>query len=346
MKFLVIFLFLQAPLFAYSSASCESIFTKLDELKIREALSTGDVGALKKLNISKDFFKTLTDPFFQVILTKDIDMLKYLIEEQGVPVDKNLRAGFGKETALGIAVDRFMDANKHYYIFEDPLIKIIKFLIEKGANVNTVYEKGDTLLHRTVKHYNYLAVNYSKIIPLLLEAGADITAQNSNGETPFEIAQNRYEFDAAMLLAPNTKTRTVVKIKMAIRGGSLRALKEINNAEGEARFRDAIQEIESITQVISWYDFNVDAFKYLVEYGAEIRDTALHDVAGSYVLFATKRKERKILKLIDFLIEKGAVVDAKNFHDETPYDLALRNNNFFIAKHLFKHQESHLQENI
>jgi len=54
-------------------------------------------------------------------------------------------------------------------------IKIVELLIDNGANVNTVDNKGNTVLH--------LASTNGQIVQLLIDKGADVNAKNNNGET-------------------------------------------------------------------------------------------------------------------------------------------------------------------
>ena len=57
--------------------------------------------------------------------------------------------------------------------------EIVKFLIEKGADINTRDNKGNTLMHYSVSSYS----SRQKVIALLLAKGLDVNGRNHDGET-------------------------------------------------------------------------------------------------------------------------------------------------------------------
>jgi ankyrin repeat protein len=58
--------------------------------------------------------------------------------------------------------------------------EIVKFLIEKGADINIRDNKGNTLMHYSVLPYG----NNPLVIDLLLKKGMDVNGRNRDGETP------------------------------------------------------------------------------------------------------------------------------------------------------------------
>jgi ankyrin repeat protein len=69
-------------------------------------------------------------------------------------------------------------------------IEIVKYLLERGANVNIQNKFGDTALHFAVHH------NRALIIEILLKAHANPIQKNNIMKTPIDIAkeQNKEEF--------------------------------------------------------------------------------------------------------------------------------------------------------
>ena len=59
----------------------------------------------------------------------------------------------------------------------------VRFLIEHGANVNSVTKFGRSPLHEAALYGRY------DISKLLIEAGADVNARNPRGETPLYYAE-------------------------------------------------------------------------------------------------------------------------------------------------------------
>ena len=57
-------------------------------------------------------------------------------------------------------------------------VKLTRFLIDQGADVNTKNDKGFTLLHDAASRH------IVELVQLLLERGVDVNAKDLNGMTP------------------------------------------------------------------------------------------------------------------------------------------------------------------
>ena len=62
--------------------------------------------------------------------------------------------------------------------------QLIKYFIEKGADINKKNEEGNTPLHIALKK------NYLDIIGILLENKARLDVPNNEGEIPFDLFSN------------------------------------------------------------------------------------------------------------------------------------------------------------
>lgn len=62
-------------------------------------------------------------------------------------------------------------------------VKIAEFLINKGADINTKTDNGDTPLIVAVRNYRI------EIVETLINKGADVNSKNNEGDTPLSIAQ-------------------------------------------------------------------------------------------------------------------------------------------------------------
>lgn len=61
-------------------------------------------------------------------------------------------------------------------------LEMIRFLVQKGADINAIGEEGNTALHKAVLK------DQPKVVELLLELRADTSIQNNAGLTPYAIA--------------------------------------------------------------------------------------------------------------------------------------------------------------
>lgn len=61
-------------------------------------------------------------------------------------------------------------------------LEMIRFLVQKGADINAIGEEGNTALHKAVLK------DQPKVVELLLELGADTSVQNNAGLIPYAIA--------------------------------------------------------------------------------------------------------------------------------------------------------------
>ena len=68
-----------------------------------------------------------------------------------------------------------------HYAAEFGHIKVTKFLIEKGANIEVKNEDGNTPLHEAVDGGHFEVVKY------LIEKGAQLDAKNNTNDTPCDM---------------------------------------------------------------------------------------------------------------------------------------------------------------
>jgi ankyrin repeat protein len=61
-------------------------------------------------------------------------------------------------------------------------LEMLKFLVQRGADINSPTSDGETPLHIAVLDHE------SDIVNWLVEEGADVNAQDGNGDTPLHIA--------------------------------------------------------------------------------------------------------------------------------------------------------------
>lgn len=70
-------------------------------------------------------------------------------------------------------------------------VELITLLVQSGAELNAVNQKGDTLLHKQLASTHEFWKKYSsaKFLKALLDMGADLNHKNTDGKTPINLAK-------------------------------------------------------------------------------------------------------------------------------------------------------------
>jgi ankyrin repeat protein len=110
----------------------------------------------------------------------------------------------------------------HYAVYYHMNIDIIKFLINKGANINAVGRSGKTIINDAISN------NDLKTVKLLIENGVDLNLPDYIGFKPLHRAMLNYTLD---------RSNTMILIKTLIENGV--DLNKIN-LNGKTLFYDAI----------------------------------------------------------------------------------------------------------
>lgn len=82
-------------------------------------------------------------------------------------------------------------------------LDMVKFLVQKGSDVNAVNNDGETALHYASFH------NRLDVAKFLVEAGADVNAVNSDGETALDHASSNENIDIVKFLSGSYSLKSV-----------------------------------------------------------------------------------------------------------------------------------------
>lgn len=174
------------------------------------------VGEIKRF--MKDYpsnFKTIF-----ALCTRDIKLLKFLIEIVGF--DVNTKGSTGRTILSSIHVSAKTSS------------EIAEYLIQKGADVNTQDNYGDTPLLRAVRFTSQTLEQFN-FRKLLLKHGASVTLKNNVGLAPIDLdpkIETRYNEDRSMAYYDDRTVADLAKPSLA----ELRA-KYKNGAEQNKQFQ-------------------------------------------------------------------------------------------------------------
>lgn len=169
----------------------------------------------------------------------------------------------------------------HYLVVENQ-IDAVKFLFEKGAEINTVNECGDTPLSQAVM------LGYVELTGWLLEKGANLDIVNNVGDP---------------------------LIHCAIRSGNVKVMKLLVSKGLSLHEKNSVSETPLHESAKD--DEYLEVTKYLVENGAELDE--LGGFNDSPIFGAVLHNN---INTVKYLVSKGASILIKDSHARTPESLA------------------------
>ena len=183
-------------------------------------------------------------------------------------------------------------------------VEIVKLLIENGAEVNSKDNSGNTPMHR-IKYSNH-----DEKLNLLLKAGADINKKNDIGITPLQVA---------VFMPKDNYLNSILKNG----GTSYNELLDSIIKEDVKNAKALVSENPEIVRSITGHGNtplhyaveigNLEIVEYLLDSGAEVDiknnhlNTPLHLAAS-----------RGLIQISKLLIAKGADINAQNKDGRTP----------------------------
>ncbi|MDR2797375.1 MAG: ankyrin repeat domain-containing protein [Treponema sp.] len=257
-------------------------------------------------------------------------------------------SNYNRRAADGVAPLHFAAGNGY--------TGLIAFLIEKKADVNIKNASGTTPLHEAARSGNIAAME------LLIKSGAEINAQDAKGNSVLHIAvpMNTHKEALSLFLSkganPNLRdehgdsplhiairlNRNPDIIRTLLAGGIKgKADVSIRNTQGKTPLHLAVEE-DRITYIPLLLEYKSDIFsvdndrvtpfeKALQEHHTLLptlitAQTVLqNDSSGNTLLHITVQK-RGDIKFIELILDKKALVNARNKEGDTSLHLAVRQN--------------------
>ena len=233
---------------------------------------------INKEILINDYLKTLNE----TTSTCNLEIFKMLLDKRKDDTIFNYKSIY--KTAIENDCDLiFSEINKKdindidtllNYSIEKSSFKIVKYLIDKGANVNLVYKNGTTPLLIASKKSNI------NILKLLIEKGSKINIKDNTGATPLMIAilNGRFENEKYLLA----------------RGA------EVNEKDKSG--------YSSLAWATTYNDFN--SMTLLISKGADIN--AKNKEGRNILLLALNAVPEANTVVLEYLLKKGADMFAKD----------------------------------
>jgi ankyrin repeat protein len=195
----------------------------------------------------------------------------------------------------------------------------IKENIVQGSVAGSGY--GYTLLHAFVKQGNELAIKF------LLDKGADIDAlTKSNGQTPLHLAIENQNLAIVTLLLENgadpmaQDNKNVTAFALAISHGDVEIVKTLVARRLNVNTLARAGTIPAKPLMLAIEYGKEKVVDFLIESGAQIEAM---DENGNTPLIKAVADDRR-LRIVRQLLERGANVNAKNHHGVTPLHVAVQ----------------------
>ena len=245
-------------------------------------------------------------PFFEAVKEGNIEQIDHMIKT-GFDVD------FQEATVTAPLIFALMQ-RRH---------KIVTYLLEHGANANSVTAHKESALHFAINLHQYDS------LALLLRYGADIHLKNDRKISAYDIAKNNplaYQLIKSTSKMPHTTSSCFESAK----NGNLYDL--VHSCQNENNLYKSSPEGHTLLH-LAIYGGNYDMIVYLLNKGLNI--DALDNGSNTPLNIAVKFA--RYYKIVELLIERNATLDHRNAQGRSPLSAALRNGYDDIAMLLLRH---------
>jgi len=234
---------------------------------------------------------------------------------------------------------------------------IAKLLIDKGADVNAKNARGRTPLHRA------LTEGHSDIAKLFINKGADVNAKDEDGRTPLHRAVQKDHKDVAEFLIARGADMSArdengqASLYWAAYYGHMDIAKLliVKGADVNVKADDGITPLycavgyghEEVAELLRKHGGNmgseifdavvqgeIDKVESLLAQNPELVNFKDSSWKWTPLFWAAVTGHKNIA---EFLIDKGADINAKNARGDTPLDIAIKNDHKELTDLLRRH---------
>jgi ankyrin repeat protein len=221
-------------------------------------------------------------------------------------------------------------------------VEVVQFLLDHGADVRATDEKGDTALIKTVGVFR----GSPEIVRGLLAKGVQVNAQNKKGTTALMLAAYDGKEDVATLLLekgadPNLRDNDgLTALDYSINNGQIKMARTLFGRSSSAKHEyksesELLAAVNNAALLSAVTSSNLADVKTLLAGGANIetRSRANETPLMLAVQYSYGRNE-----ITNYLIEKGADLNAVDPDGNTALMLSINRNNGEAVKQLLAHQ--------
>jgi len=208
------------------------------------------------------------------------------------------------------------EAVKSRYNRNSNYLEILKYLVSQGADVNVKREDGNTPLHNAVRNgFNEEALKF------LVSQSADINAKNNKGERPVDLAFIDEKQSVLKIFSQFYGSSSFPDIFEAARKGTVQDVKIFVMAGTDVNGTSNTRGKYTPLQEAAYYNPNVDVLKYLVSAGADVN--AKDSYSNTPLHMAIKNNSNT--KVLKYLVS-ARNVNTKGKYGNTPLHTAVKSN--------------------
>ncbi|MDH5682151.1 MAG: ankyrin repeat domain-containing protein [Spirochaetota bacterium] len=339
----ILFIGLSLPLFAGLSEDLHKAVQAGDLRKVKELVAQGaDIQA--KDRVGYTVLQKAADQ-------KKWEIVKYLISK-GADLDAKdrndvsarLRLNWALSQALGAGnltkmkklVALGADVNHKwgsdpllYHAFSDGRMDIVKYLLEKGANINAKsYLYRQTVLHVAARGGNLKMVKY------LIKRGADLNAKDNFGRSVLHDAVHggnlkivNHLIDKGLDVNARAWRNGQTILAEAVTTGNLKLVKLLISKGADIHYAKIGKSNRTILHVAA-RTMALDIVKYLIKKGIDIN---AKDSAGYTALLVAADYGHKP-EIVEYLIKKGADINAQDNEGYSALHITVFKRNIAIIK--------------
>ncbi len=289
-----------------------------------------------------EYFEAATECNFaavQSFIEKDINNINYRNEDEDTAL--HLAAVHGRVKVVKLLLERGAEVNAKQKSELTALhlaslnghTEVVKLLLERDAEVNAKQESGITPLHYSIGE------GYIEVATLLVEHGAEVNAKQKNGITPLHIASLKGRTkELGFLLEKGAEVNAkeeqgLTALHAAASKGDAEALILLLEKGADVNAKD---EKGSTPLHLAAFNGHIKALELLLLFNKDV-DVDAKDEKGSTPLHIASRYNIEAVKL---LLESNADISLKNKENDTPLDIALKAGHAAIAT-LLREKKNH-----